>query len=68
TANDPLNTGAIGFEPLAALAKDGKLEVTMAQLQSALPARTYQQLTQYILPNLGHVGEGHCKSTPISRS
>ncbi|NEN96936.1 MAG: DUF4382 domain-containing protein [Moorea sp. SIO1F2] len=68
TANDPLNTGAIGFEPLAALAKNGKLEVTMAQLKSGLPAGTYQQLTQEILPNLGHVGEGHCKSTPISRS
>lgn len=61
-ANDAVNTGALGFEPLAALAKDGKLEVNMAQLRSQLSAADYKRLEQ-ILPTLGHVGEGHCKET-----
>lgn len=61
-ASDDLNKGALGFAPLAALAKDGKLEADMAQLKSGLSAEDYQKFEK-LLPSLGHVGEGHCKET-----
>ncbi|MBW4647852.1 MAG: DUF4382 domain-containing protein [Kastovskya adunca ATA6-11-RM4] len=60
SADDSLNTGALGFEPLAALAQSGKLQADMARLQSELSAQDYQKV-QEILPNIGHVGEGHCR-------
>jgi hypothetical protein len=59
-ADDAINTGAIGFDPLAALAENGQLNVDMATLESQLSSEDLQKLTQKILPNLGHVGEGHC--------
>jgi hypothetical protein len=59
-ADDAINTGALGFDPLAALAENGQLNADMATLKSQLSSENYQQLTQKILPNLGHVGEGHC--------
>lgn len=59
SADDPINQEALGFEPLAALAQNGNLEISTSQLQSQSP-QTYQQL-QEILPSLGHVGEGHCR-------
>lgn len=59
SADDPINQGALGFDPLAALAQNGNLQLDMAQLQSQSP-QVYQQL-QEILPSLGHVGEGHCR-------
>lgn len=58
-ANEPLNVGALGFEPLALLAVDGKLDVTQSQLKSQLSAKDYATLLD-TLATLGHVGEGHC--------
>ncbi len=57
--DDEINTGAIGFEPLAALASGDKVEVDMATLKQKLSAADYQKIEE-ILPSLGHVGEGHC--------
>lgn len=54
---DELNVGALGFEPFAALAKDGVINVV--SLQNDLKADDYNKLLE-ILPTLGHVGEGHC--------
>jgi hypothetical protein len=58
-ADDSLNTLAPGFAPFAALAVDGALDVTLAELESALMPDDYQILID-ILPTLGHTGEGHC--------
>lgn len=58
-ADDSLNTLAPGFAPFAALAVDGALDVTLADLESALTPDDYQILID-ILPTLGHTGEGHC--------
>jgi len=62
-ADDELNTGALGFEPLAGLAQGGKVETTLTELKDTLPA-AYDKLLA-ILPHLGHVGEGHCASAEI---
>ena len=59
-ADDPLNVSALGFQPMATLAKDGKLEVDMATLKEKLSERDYEKLEQAIA-SLGHVGEGHCR-------
>lgn len=58
-ADDSLNTLAPGFAPFAALAVGGALDVTLAELESALMPDDYQILID-ILPTLGHTGEGHC--------
>lgn len=57
--DDALNVGALGFDPLAALAQDGTLDVSGADLQSELSAEDYATLVD-TLQTLGHVGEGHC--------
>jgi hypothetical protein len=59
---DSLNTTALGFEPLAALAESGQVEVDLAALQTLLSPADYHKLTEEILPSLGHTGEGHCQS------
>jgi len=64
---DSINTGALGFDPLAALATDGTLEIDMAGLESQLSAEQYDTLMG-ILPSLGHVGEGHCEETELTSS
>lgn len=51
---------ALGFEPLAKLAQNGKLEVDSATLKQELSNEDYQRLQQAIA-GLGHVGEGHCR-------
>jgi hypothetical protein len=56
---DEINTGALGFAPLAALAENGKLEADSNTLQQRLSPGEYQQF-QGLLSSLGHVGEGHC--------
>lgn len=56
---DDLNQGALGFEPLAAIAQGNTLEITSSQLQQQLSPEN-QAKFQALLPNLGHVGEGHC--------
>lgn len=63
-ADDDINTGALGFDPLAAIAQDGTLDVTMADLQAQLSPEEYDTLMG-ILPSLGHVGEGHCDETEL---
>ena len=55
-----INTGALGFEPFAALAQDGRVDVDMAALQAGLSAEDYAKLTAM---HLAHVGEGHCRNT-----
>ncbi|MBD2156590.1 DUF4382 domain-containing protein [Leptolyngbya sp. FACHB-16] len=62
---DDLNQGALGFEPFAAIAQNGTVDVTSADLQSQLTSEQYTQLLE-ILPSLGHVGEGHCEETTLS--
>lgn len=58
-ADDALNVGAVGFDPLAALAENGTLDVDMADLEANLSAEEFAKL-QSTLGTLGHVGEGHC--------
>jgi hypothetical protein len=61
---DDINTGALGFEPLAALAENGEVNVDSTALQEKLSAEDYATLMN-ILPSLGHVGEGHCEPTAL---
>lgn len=55
--DDEINTGALGFEPFAALAEDGQVDVTMDELQAGFSAEDYARLESL---HLAHVGEGHC--------
>ena len=57
--DDALNVGAVGFDAFAAIAEGGVLNENLAGLETKLSAADYQALV-YILPTLGHVGEGHC--------
>lgn len=61
-ADDDLNTGAIGFDPLAGVAQDGTLDMSLDELESELSAEDYE-LLEAELPTLGHTGEGHCLET-----
>ncbi len=63
-ADDPMNIDALGFDPLAALATDGVLDVSMSDLEELLPAEEYAKL-EAILVHFGHVGEGHCIARPL---
>ena len=64
---DDLNKQALGFQPLANLAKDGKVDVDVATLKQSLSAEDFRKF-QAILPSLGHVGEGHCKETTLAKN
>lgn len=64
-ADDELNVGALGFEPIAALASGNQVNMTSTELQQALTTEDYQTL-QNLLPSLGHVGEGHCQESASS--
>ncbi len=57
--DDSLNVEAPGFDMLAALAVDGVVDVTLADLEAGLSADDYAMFVN-VLPSLGHVGEGHC--------
>lgn len=59
-ANDPLNTEALGFNPLATLAQGNQLIIDEAGLEQQLSPEDYQTL-QRAIAGLGHVGEGHCR-------
>lgn len=59
-ATDELNVGALGFDPFAALAANGVVDVDTA---SMTPENVEKINT--ILLGLGHVGEGHCVSKPV---
>lgn len=65
SADDDINVGALGFEPLAAIAVDQRLEADTALLESELSPADYEQLIG-LLPSLGHVGEGHCVETDLT--
>jgi hypothetical protein len=65
--DDSINTGALGFDPLAALATAGTLEIDQAGLREHLSADEYA-LLESILPGLGHTGEGHCALQPQAAS
>ena len=56
--DDDINVGALGFDPFAALAENGVVEITSATLKEKNP-QAYAML-QSIFLHLGHVGEGHC--------
>lgn len=56
---DALNVGALGFDPLAAIAENGTLTVTQADLSQQLSSEDFATLMD-TLGTLGHVGEGHC--------
>lgn len=58
--DDPINTGSLGFSPLAALAEGGRLVATLEDLETRLSAADYEILIK-ALDDLGHVGEGHCR-------
>ncbi|MDR9402478.1 MAG: DUF4382 domain-containing protein, partial [Halothece sp. Uz-M2-17] len=62
-ADDEINTGAVGFDPMAQLADNNRLNVDLATLQQELSTENYQTLEKAI-KSLGHVGEGHCAETP----
>lgn len=62
--DDEINTGALGFEPFAALADNGQIEADSDALRQGLPEADYNKLLE-ILPSLGHVGEGHCEETQL---
>ncbi|MEP0946744.1 MULTISPECIES: DUF4382 domain-containing protein [Cyanophyceae] len=64
-ADDGINTGALGFEPLAALAENGVVDVDSSALQAELSEADYTTFLS-ILPSLGHVGEGHCAETKLA--
>lgn len=66
-ADDSINTGALGFEPLAALAENGVVDVDSAALQAGLSEEDYRMFLG-ILPSLGHVGEGHCEEVTLTTS
>jgi hypothetical protein len=63
-ADDPLNTEAIGFDPLAALAVDGVVDVDIAALAEALSEEDFA-IFEAILLHFGHVGEGHALARPL---
>lgn len=66
-ADDDLNIGALGFDPLAALAENGQVDVDSTALKARLSDTDHQKLLE-ILPSLGHVGEGHCQETTLTTS
>lgn len=64
-ADDEINTGALGFDPIAALAQNGEVVADGEALKADMEPAAYQKM-QEILPSLGHVGEGHCKETKLT--
>lgn len=66
-ADDPINTGAVGFGPFAELAEADGLEVDMATLEESLSPEDYSKLEEALL-GLGHVGEGHCAEVSAAHS
>ncbi|MCG8362835.1 MAG: DUF4382 domain-containing protein [Pseudanabaenales cyanobacterium] len=65
SAEDAINTGALGFEPLTALADRGRLQVDLGMLKESLSVVHYINL-EAALMGLAHVGEGHCEESEVS--
>lgn len=57
--DDEINTGALGFSPLANIAANNQIEADLTSLKAKLNSADYEKI-KGILPSLGHVGEGHC--------
>ncbi len=57
--SDPVNLKAVGFEPFAALAQEGRVVLERADLEAKLAPEDFETL-QLAFTGLGHVGEGHC--------
>ncbi|MEL7333564.1 MAG: DUF4382 domain-containing protein [Cyanobacteria bacterium J06560_2] len=64
--DDDINTGALGFDALAAIAQNNELNVTSEDLEKQLSPEDYTTLKDVLL-SLGHVGEGHCEATLLTR-
>ncbi len=64
SADEVLNRGALGFDPLAALAQDGAVKLMPEDLEAQLTKVEKLQLAD-IYKGLGHVGEGHCRAEAI---
>ena len=64
--DEEINTEALGFAPLAAIATAGKVEVDMETFKKKLSPTNYEKFMA-ILPSLGHVGEGHCDGQVLKR-
>ncbi|VXD24306.1 DUF4382 domain-containing protein [Planktothrix paucivesiculata] len=60
-ATEKLNSNALGFEPLAAMAENGQLVADLSTLKQKLSEADYQKLIE-ILSNIAQVGEGDCKA------
>ncbi len=58
--DDELNIGALGFTPLAKIARNNQLDADINTLKKELPPEKFDPLTDN-LQHLGHVGEGHCR-------
>ena len=58
-ADELINRGALGFEPFAALAQDGVVNLTPEDLETKLTKVEKLQLVD-IYKGLGHVGKEHC--------
>jgi len=56
--DDDINMEALGFGPMAALAVDGTLAVSLSDLESMLAADDFELLVA-VMTHLAHVGEGH---------
>ncbi len=65
-ADDPINTGALGFQPLADIAEGEELVADLETLEAELSEEDFELLTEALI-SLGHVGEGHCEETIASR-
>ena len=60
--DEPINVSAVGFDPFAALASNGQLNVGYGDLQTQLSGEDFEKFVNN-LQTLGHVGEGHCYET-----
>ena len=61
---DDINTGALGFEPLAVLAEGNTVMLEQSMLETRLSPEDYTTLTT-ALEGMAHVGEGHCESVDL---
>ncbi|AHY47925.1 Hypothetical Protein RradSPS_2642 [Rubrobacter radiotolerans] len=61
-AEDEINTAAVGFDPFAALAENGTLDLSAEELEAGMSGEDYRLFSDE-LPTLGHTGEGHCLET-----
>ncbi len=63
--DDEINTGALGFTPIAAFANEGTVTISYSELMQKLSPEDAEILTK-TLDGMGHVGEGHCESPEVS--